>query len=79
MSKKKAKKTTSIEGTDVRVEIVDPIETGDEMNDLAMRIWDGQSISLPLTERVKRIKARLTEKGYDITNLTLPTDDKYLG
>jgi len=78
MSKKKAKKTTEIEGADVTVEIVEPIETGDEMNALAMRIWDGQSISLPLTERVKRIKARLTEKGYDTSTLTLPADDKYL-
>lgn len=61
------------------VEVVDPIEAGEEMNVLAMRIWRGQSISLPTGERVKRIKARLTEKGYDISTLKLPVEDKYLG
>ena len=90
MTKKKASKKVKIEGNDVpsvkpveplkgqtnsfTAEIVDPIVTGDEMNDLAMRIWAGQSVSLPIHERVKRIEARLTEKGYDIATLKLPTD-----
>lgn len=94
-AKKVPRKTSKIEGDDIEqstpstlleasndtvsIEIVAPIETGDEMNDLAMRIWEGQSISLPITERVKRIKASLTEKGYDTSTLTLPVDDKYLG
>jgi hypothetical protein len=43
-----------------------------DMNALALRIWDGQSIDLPLIERVKRIKSALLDKGYDLDGLSLP-------
>jgi len=45
-----------------------------DMNLLARRIWDGQSISLPLITRVGRIKSALAAKGYekDISSLSLP-------
>lgn len=39
-------------------------EVRDEMNDLARRIWDGQSVSLPVKLRIERIEARLRDKGY---------------
>ena len=34
------------------------------MNELAVKIWDGQSASLPVKERKARIKTALTVKGY---------------
>ena len=44
-----------------------------QMNDLANRIWEGQSPSLPLNERVRRIKNSLKEKGFTaIDQLVLP-------
>lgn len=49
-----------------------------DMNALALRIWEGQSVSLPIVERVKRIKKALTDKGYDVKGLKLPVEDKYL-
>jgi hypothetical protein len=52
------------------------------MNALALRIWDGQSISLPLVDRVTRIKAALIHHGYQdyLGSLSLPADgfEKYL-
>ena len=44
------------------------------MNDLARRIWEGQSISEPLNWRVMRIKEGLTHHGYDdlFEHLELP-------
>jgi hypothetical protein len=46
-----------------------------QMNDLARRIWEGQSQSLPLIERVGRIRYRLKEKGFTaIDQLELPND-----
>lgn len=42
------------------------------MNDLARRIWEGQSISLHHVERVRRIAERLRAKGYDLEGLVLP-------
>lgn len=55
--------------------------TVDDMNDLALRIWEGQSVSLPLKDRVERIVMRLKAKGYDdMSQLTLPKEGfkKYL-
>lgn len=48
----------------------------ENMNDLAERIWSGQSISEPLIWRVNRIKDQLTEKGYEdlLDKLELPAD-----
>ena len=44
-----------------------------QMNDLANRIWEGQSPSLPLNERMRRIKNSLKEKGFTaIDQLILP-------
>lgn len=54
----------------------------DTMNALALRIWDGQSSSLPLIDRVTRIKAGLIHHGYEpyLASLSLPADgfEKYL-
>lgn len=48
-------------------------DSADAMNALAMRIWEGQSIDLPLNERTRRIVAGLNEQGYtDTSKLTLP-------
>lgn len=46
----------------------------DVMNDLANRIWKGQSVSLPRHERERRIKAALVDKGYSdcLDKLELP-------
>lgn len=50
------------------------------VNELALRIWDGQSPDLPLIERVHRIKNALIAKGFELDGLTLPDKDfkKYL-
>lgn len=50
------------------------------MNDLAMRIWVGQSESMPECERVVRIIAALKDKGYDVSGLKIDgvTMSKYL-
>lgn len=52
------------------------------MNDLALRIWNNQSVSLPLGERVRRIKRGLIEQGYEdnLSALVLPVDgfERYL-
>jgi len=37
----------------------------DRMQDMAQRIWDGQSISLPLKTRAERIGKALTEQGFE--------------
>lgn len=66
-----------VEGSDVVVErveavVAEPVNTdADEMNALALRIWDGQG-SIPLIERVERIVNALKAKGYDTTKLVLP-------
>lgn len=55
------------------VQEVGQASKADEMNDLALRIWDGQSVSLPRTTRVNRIISRLKDKGFDcIDKLELP-------
>lgn len=52
----------------------------DAVNNLALRIWEGQSPDLPLIERVTRIKNALLAKGYELDGLNLPHKDfrKYL-
>ena len=40
-----------------------------EMNDLANRIWEGQSSSLPKKVRMSRIIFRLKNKGYTDTDI----------
>ena len=47
-----------------------PIET-DAGNEYAMRIWDGQSPDLPVSDRVARINAALLAQGYP-DNFTAP-------
>lgn len=49
--------------------------TVDDMNLLANRIYEGQSIDLGLGDRISRIRAALKDKGYstsDIENVELP-------
>lgn len=52
------------------------------MNAHALRIWEGQSISLSLKDRVERIKAGLVEQGHAerLSALVLPAEgfEKYL-
>lgn len=43
----------------------------DISNTLAMRIWEGQSPSLPKVERIRRIKQSLEEKGLPAEGLDL--------
>jgi hypothetical protein len=52
------------------------VETVDSpMQAYAMRIWEGQSVSLSRGERVARVKAALIEQAFDITDLQLPASD----
>lgn len=45
----------------------------DPMQSYAMRVWDGQSISLPIAERVRRVEAALAEQGCtDMSAINLP-------
>jgi hypothetical protein len=57
-------------------ETVPPESKMAEMNDLALRIFEGQG-SIPDSERVSRIVDRLKDKGYEdvIKHLDLPIDD----
>ncbi len=48
------------------------IEANEKAQELAMRIWDGQSNDLPNHERVKRIVAGLKSQGYYADNINLP-------
>lgn len=43
-----------------------------EAQDLANRIWEGQSSSLPRNERMKRIKAALEARGMNFALVVLP-------
>lgn len=44
----------------------------EEMNDLALRIYEGQSPDLPVRWRVERIVKALKSKGYDTKGLAIP-------
>lgn len=48
-------------------------DTTGVMNELAFRIWEGQSIDLPINERTRRVVAGLNAHGYtDTSKLSLP-------
>ena len=52
----------------------------DAMNAYALRIWDGQSISLSLVDRVRRVVDGLIAQGYaDIVSphLALPIEEDW--
>lgn len=50
-----------------------PDDTTEAMNSLALRIWEGQSIDLPINERTRRVVAGLNAQGYiDTSKLSLP-------
>ncbi len=53
---------------------VDPVKDDiSAMNDLALRVWDGQSVSLSLRERVERVVKAVVGQGYeDIASIKLP-------
>lgn len=42
---------------------------------LALRIWQGQSPDLPLIERVARVKNGLAARGWDMDGVELPAED----
>ena len=52
----------------------------EKMNVYALRIWEGQSISLPLVDRVNRVKNGLLKQGFNLDGLSLPVKgfEKYL-
>ena len=41
----------------------------DAMNEYATRVWDGQSVDLPKSERINRVKEALKGQGYSEENL----------
>ena len=47
-------------------------QSDDPMQAYAMRIWNGQSVSLPIAERVRRVEVALIEQGMDHAGLQLP-------
>jgi hypothetical protein len=49
--------------------------TDDPAQAYAMRVWNGQSISLPHTDRVQRVMAALAEQGIDSTAVQLPASE----
>lgn len=55
------------------VSVVAPDDNTEAMNALALRIWEGQSIDLPVNERTRRVVAGLNAQGYtDTSKLSLP-------
>lgn len=52
-------------------------QSDDPMQAYAMRVWDGQSISLSHKERVRRVHAALADQGCaDVTTIQLPVSDE---
>lgn len=47
-------------------------KVNEEAQSVAMRIWDGQSVSLPRHERIGRVHRALMERGLDIAGLEFP-------
>lgn len=43
-----------------------PVVVNSEAQDLAMRIWDGQSPDVPVIERVSRIANALKARGFSL-------------
>ena len=62
------------------VEQVAETPAKEPMNSLALRIWNGQSLSAPEDWRVMRVIEGLKSHGYDIAGLALPVENigKYL-
>lgn len=59
-------------GRPLKVAVETPIEpANDAGNEYAMRIWNGQSPDLPVSDRVARINAALLAQGYP-DNFTAP-------
>lgn len=58
-----------------------PAKVVDDMNDLARRIFEGQSPDLHPRVRVERIVLRLREKGYNLEGLKIPIEgfERWLG
>ena len=56
----------------------DKFESVEWANDHAAKIWEGQSSSLSLIERVARIRAALKDKGFNrFDALKLPTKEDF--
>jgi len=53
---------------------VEQTEIPSVSQDLATRIWNGQSPDVPIIERVSRIANALKDKGFDL-DITLPHED----
>ncbi len=55
------------------------IQELDPMNAYALRVWENQSVSLSLRERVQRIKSALIEQGFEdkLDTLELPTKEDF--
>ncbi len=53
---------------------VEQTEPTSVSQDLANRIWAGQSPDVPVIERVQRITNALKDKGFDL-DITLPHED----
>jgi len=77
MPKKKIIKREPEDGIiELSVEEMAENATTKAMNDLALRIWEGQSPDLPKKIRVERIAMRLRDRGYeDLKALDLPAED----
>lgn len=58
-----------------------PAQVVADMNDLARRIFEGQSPDLHPRVRVERIVLRLREKGYNLEGLQIPIEgfERWLG
>ena len=57
----------------VELPAVAPVEVTRQQGH-ALRIWNGQSVDVPVVERVRRIVAGLTEQGLPL-DITLPHPD----
>ena len=63
---------------DVLDKVADKFQTLEWANARAAAIWEGQSSSLTVLERVGRIKLALKAKGFeDFSNITIPTKIEY--
>ena len=63
---------------DVLDKVADKFQTLEWANARAAAIWEGQSSSLTVLERIGRIKLALKAKGFeDFSNITIPTKIEY--
>jgi len=73
--KEAAKKSEPVKNND---QPTDKFQTIEWANERAAKIWEGQSVSLSLVERIGRIRMALKAKGFrDFDNLVIPTDEEY--